>query len=216
MKTNWIARLGVLALVLTLITTSLVSGTFAKYTTAASGTDTVRVAKFDVAVTDGATPFTTATPIDIFKTVGDTGVFSDDIIAPGTTGDFDIVISNKSEVKVSATLAFAETNPNDVPIYYVYNTQRYSSVLTGTYTGDNNGSYKTLDALATDMTGSPIVMDATNGTTPVTETLALDWFWAFESAGTGQSDPEDTALGTATERPEVTLDITVTATQLDV
>ncbi|MDD4565910.1 MAG: hypothetical protein PHE79_10620, partial [Eubacteriales bacterium] len=71
MKKNWIARIGFLALVLTLVTASLVSGTFAKYTTAVSGKDTVRVAKFDVAVGDGATTFTTGTAIDIFTMAAD-------------------------------------------------------------------------------------------------------------------------------------------------
>ena len=215
MKKNWIARIGFLALVLTLVTASLVSGTFAKYTTAVSGKDTVRVAKFDVAVGDGATTFTTGTAIDIFTMAADTGVAEiEGIIAPGTTGDFGIEIENKSEVKVSAALAFEETNTNNVPIYYVYNTQRYSSVLTGTYTGDNNGTYKTLAGLAADMVATPIKLDVSGGTVDEA-TLALDWYWAFNTAGTGQTDVSDTTLGKAATAPEVTLNITVTATQLD-
>lgn len=216
MKTNLIARLGFLALVLTLITTSLVSGTFAKYTKEVKGTDTVRAAKFEFDVKQGSTTFdTTGAAIDIFGIAADSGVTTSPagIIAPGTTGDFDIEITNKSEVDVNAVLTFSETNSDNIPIYYVYNTQRYSSVLTGSYTGDNNGTYEALTELANDM--SSVTLEATDGITPTTQLINLDWFWAFNSAGTGQSDTSDTAIGMAGTLPEVTLDITCTVTQVD-
>ena len=53
MKKNRILKLGLLALTLTLVTASLVSGTFAKYITTASGTGAVSVAKWHATVSDG-------------------------------------------------------------------------------------------------------------------------------------------------------------------
>ncbi|MDD4565831.1 MAG: hypothetical protein PHE79_10205, partial [Eubacteriales bacterium] len=196
-----------------------VSGTFAKYTTAVSGKDTVRVAKFDVAVGDGATTFTTGTAIDIFTMAADTGVSSvtadgKKIIAPGTTGDFTIEIENKSEVAVGIDLTLSETNAGNVPIYYVYDGKRYSSKLTGAYTGDDAGSYANLAALEAAIATDLEIPATANGVAAAPYEAELDWFWAFESAGAGQTDVSDTTLGTA-GTAEVTLTITVTATQLD-
>lgn len=218
MKKNWAARLVVLVAVLTLITASLVSGTFAKYTTEVSGTDTVRVAKFAFDISEGSTEInTTGTAIDIFTMAADSGVTTSPagIIAPGTTGDFAIDLSNTSEVDVDVVFTLTETNSSNVPVYYLYGTQRYSEVLTGSYTGDNNGSYQTLAQLATAMQAAAAgLSEATDGVTPSELTYNLTWVWAFESAGTGQSDAADTALGLA-GTPEVTLEITITATQSD-
>ena len=50
-KKNWTMRAAVLMLVLVLITSCFVGGTFAKYVTSGSGTDSARVAKFGVTVT---------------------------------------------------------------------------------------------------------------------------------------------------------------------
>ena len=61
MKKNLAARLGVLALVLTLVTSSLVSGTYSKYVSTSTGSDTARVAKFAFNLTDGTNNIPTAT-----------------------------------------------------------------------------------------------------------------------------------------------------------
>ena len=49
-KKNWTLRAAVLMLALVLITSCFVGGTFAKYVTSGSGTDSARVAKFGVTV----------------------------------------------------------------------------------------------------------------------------------------------------------------------
>lgn len=219
MTKNWTARLVVLVAVMTLITASLVSGTFAKYTTEVSGTDTVRVAKFAFDVSEGSTDMnTTGTAIDIFSMAPDDGVTTSPagIIAPGTTGSFALDLSNTSEVDVDVAFTLTETNPSDVPVYYLYNTQRYSDVLTGAYTGDNAGTYQTIAQLATAMEAAAAgLSEATDGVTASELTYALTWVWAFDSAGSGQSDEADTALGLA-GTPEITLEITCTATQADI
>ena len=48
MKKNKVMRFASLLLIATLLTTSVISGTFAKYTTSDSAQDTARVAKFGV------------------------------------------------------------------------------------------------------------------------------------------------------------------------
>ena len=51
MKKNILMRIGSTALVLTMITSYIISGTYAKYITSDSASDTARVAKFGVVVT---------------------------------------------------------------------------------------------------------------------------------------------------------------------
>lgn len=50
MEKNRMMRLASALLILTLLTTCMISGTFAKYTTQATGEDTARVAKWGVTV----------------------------------------------------------------------------------------------------------------------------------------------------------------------
>ncbi len=217
-KSGLSMKLAAITLVMTMITASLVSGTYSKYTQQVTATDTVRVAKFafNLKDTGGAhvlTQSSSSGAIDIFKHT-DAGVYgsgSTKIIAPGTTGTLNFTVENLSEVKVGATFVLTETNDSNIPIYYTLgsNPQRYSAKLTGTYSG---GTYASLSALQSAMAIASI--NASDGTTPVTNTVDLKWTWAFDSAGTGQTDSADTALGiggTAT----VTLAIQTTVTQLD-
>ncbi len=218
-KSSLSMKLAALTLVMTLITASLVSGTYSKYTQQVTASDTVRVAKFAFNLKDGSgghtlTQSSNSGAIDIFKH-SDAGVYgsgSTKIIAPGTTGTLSFTVENLSEVKVEAAFVLTETNSGNIPIYYTLGTgtQRYSAKLTGSY--DGGGTYASLSALQDAMKIASI--NASDGTTPVTNTVDLKWAWAFDSAGAAQTDDSDTALGiggTAT----VTLAIQTTVTQLD-
>ena len=104
MKKNKILRLGLLALALTLVTASLVSGTFAKYVTQATGTGTVTVAQWEATLTQGTTTLgsassTESVTFDLFHNGNDTGVSADTLIAPGTSGTFSFSYkTNNSQV----------------------------------------------------------------------------------------------------------------------
>lgn len=134
-KSRVLMSLGTSVLVLSLITSSLVGGTFAKYTSTVAGNDTARVAKFDFDVKSGTDALTkTGTTINLFATVNDTGVFAgadgknvntEKLVAPGVEGSFGLVVTNRSEVAVKANLTITETaangtDPNTVPIIYAY------------------------------------------------------------------------------------------------
>lgn len=134
-KSRVLMSLGTSVLVLSLITSSLVGGTFAKYTSTVAGNDTARVAKFDFDVKSGTDALTkTGTAIDLFATVNDTGVFAgadgknvntEKLVAPGVEGSFGLIVTNRSEVAVKANLTITETaangtDPNIVPIIYAY------------------------------------------------------------------------------------------------
>lgn len=221
-RKNVALKLGGLVLIMALITTSLVCGTYSKFTKQVSGSDMARIAKFAFDLKDGTNTLTEQTvngSYNIFNYT-DTGVFANGVnstkyIAPGTTGVLNLELDNLSEVKVAATFALTETNSSSIPVYYTYGngTQRYSSVLTGTYTG---GTYKTLADLSTDMAAVGSSIAASDGSTPQKANYAIHWAWSFDSAGGQQTDSGDTALGVSYTSPaSISLAIATTVTQQD-
>jgi len=222
-KDLWVKLAG-LAIVLTLISSSLVSVTYAKYVKQVTGTDSVRVAKFAFKVKEGAVELTegstASATFDIFSMTEDTGVYnngsSGTFIAPGTTGDFTISLENLSEVDVTAAFALTETNASSVPVYYTIDgsTQRYSGVLNDD-TYDTNKTYQSMAEFAAALGTATGTLEATDGSASTSIDVKVYWTWAFESAGTHQTDTGDTALGVAAVAPTVELDVEVTVTQAD-
>lgn len=217
MKKNKIMRLASALLVLTLLTTCAISGTFAKYTTSTSGTDSARVAYwgFDQAA---------STTIDLFDATY-TNVQSstnDNVIAPGT--------------EKTATFGFGYTSNADKNIAApeVAYTLKVDATVTGTTTDlDANPSFKwTLKKGNAAETEYNTVADLTNaikalsgdesgtkqypaGALPANfasanDTYTIGWRWAFEG-----NDAGDTAMGNAATLENVKLTITITATQVD-
>lgn len=107
---NWVMRLAGLAFVLTLVTSSLVAGTYAKYTGTFKGVGEARVAKFAVSFngTDSGDSWKDEQTLDIFAYTADdinVGDEEERIIAPGAHGTFAIEVKNHSEVSVNVTMA---------------------------------------------------------------------------------------------------------------
>ena len=197
MRKNRMMRLASVLLILTLLTTSVISGTFAKYTSTASGSDTARVAKwsFKVGGTDIAT--TNTITFNLFSTINEEDTTTDEtdvkdgkIIAPGTGGSFGVVLTNASEV--NATYAVACTaDEKTVPLQWSVDGVNWVN-----------------DIAALDISATAINMGATAN-------VSLYWKWAFnDETVTGKNDTIDTELGkVGTAEPTVTL--TITATQVD-
>lgn len=178
-----------------LLMTCVISGTLAKYTSAATGTASATVAKWSVEFsgTDIATNDNVA--FSLFDTVkeADGTTAEADVaagkIAPGTGGSFDLKIENKSEVNATYSVALTETNNSNVPIEY---------------SADNGTSWKALSDL--NVTDKAIAIGAS-------ETIKIQWRWVFEKNEAGNTT--DTALGTATTAPTVGIAADFTATQVD-
>lgn len=100
MKKNKMMRLASAMMVLTLMSTSVISGTFAKYVTSDSATDTARVAKWGVTVTQTGDKevFSTVYDDNSNPTVAST---VDKLVAPGTKNDTGLTftINGTPEVK---------------------------------------------------------------------------------------------------------------------
>ena len=108
MKRNRWMRAGGLLVVLTLITSCFVGGTFAKYVTENEGMDTARVAKWGVEVTVTGDGFKTSYGKDYAESnvEGNTVISStgEKVVAPGTKGTFGgVKITGKPEVAVKIT-----------------------------------------------------------------------------------------------------------------
>lgn len=125
MKKNRMMRLASILLVCVLMTTSVISGTFAKYVTTDSATDTARVAKWGVAVsingnlfgTDYADVSVTDKSDSIVAT--STNVSSSNstnIVAPGTKNDvgLKIALTGKPEVAYTISANNAEITAEEI------------------------------------------------------------------------------------------------------
>ena len=105
MKKNKMMRLASAMMVMTLMTTSVISGTFAKYVTSDSASDTARVAKWGITVQAGGNLFgkyyLETTDDSIAASSDNVASFNEDnVVAPGTKNDdgFTISINGKPEV----------------------------------------------------------------------------------------------------------------------
>ncbi|MBR5253274.1 MAG: hypothetical protein IKV39_05305 [Clostridia bacterium] len=228
MKKNKMMRLAAILLVGVLFTTSVIGGTFAKYVTTESGSDTARVAKFGVTVeADSFTMFKT----DYEKTdtsatlIGTNSVSSSDgdkLLAPGTSGSFGtIAITGTPEVAVDvAIVATVEVLGNWIidgdfycPIVVTVGTEEISG-LDFTSAGDFAAAIKA------EIDGKSKQYDPKTdlGTIYNNTNLDLAWAWAFEgAAGSKQTDELDTKLGDRAVAEDLTISIgvAITVTQID-
>ena len=193
MKKNRMMRLAAFLLVCVLLTTSVISGTYAKYTSTATASDTAKVAKWDI-VLNGKS-ITESFTFDLFKTIVDTvdgntdaQVAAGKIIAPGTKGSFTIELQNKSEVTAEYVIDYTVTNTANIPVEF--------SV-------DGN----TWGALADVATPVTLQMGATTATT-----IPVQWRWVFTTGTEG--DAVDTALGLAGSA-ELKVEAKITVNQVD-
>ena len=203
LKTNKAMRLGSVMLVLALLTTCAISGTFAKYTTETSASDTARVAKWGIGESSLAIN-------DLFKSAYDSTVKSTtDVIAPGT--------SNSTTFKITADAAAAP----EVDYTFTVNT-------TGSTCDDdikNNPNIKWSFDTATDLTWDQLMtkiaaLSSTetvkagnfpNGADSAEHTIG--WEWAFSTSD--DQDTADTAMGNKTNLDNVKIVINFAATQVD-
>ena len=132
MKKNHMMRIASVLLVVILLTTCAISATFAKYTATGSGKDTASVAKWEVKFGDDKLAADTM-KFNLFDTITNTnptaGVaksVADNVIAPGTKGEFTVALSNASEVAAKYTVAF--DTPDNTPLVFTV----VDAELTGT------------------------------------------------------------------------------------
>ncbi|MBR6689456.1 MAG: hypothetical protein IKL68_05520 [Clostridia bacterium] len=188
MKQKTLIKLMSIVVLAIMTTTILVSGTYAKYTTVASGINSTVVAKWSFMV--GEQDITVLGSedelvFDLFNTASikdsDGGVENDveaGVIAPGTTGSFEFVLKNTSDVTAKYDIKLTSNNEN-IPIEY--------SIDGATWTSN----------LAELVMSEEIIIGGTKN-------VMVQWKWPF-------NDETDASLS------QQTLEVTakITATQVD-
>ncbi len=191
MKKNKMLRIATALLVAVILTTCVISGTFAKYTSEKTVEASARVASWNFTVNDKNIAKETF-QFDLFKTVNDedgsaeneVAKTEESIIAPGTSGKFALKLKNASEVAAEYTVEFTVTKSDEtLPIQF--------SVDGNTWTND-----------LADVTATSLAMNAE-------AEITVQWKWAFEG-----NDTTDTALGSE-GTASVTVSAKVTATQVN-
>lgn len=198
MKKNKIFTLGLAIAFVFVLSLTLVSGTFAKYTSTVTGKDSAAVAKWafqygnnEGALTDIDLVSTKEISFNLFDTILDTnGDTETDVaankIAPGTKGSFQFVVKNTSEVNATFDLTLKVTGAQ-VPFEYTIQVDEGSASEAST----------TVPSLTT---------QTIDRNTSVTVTIT--WEWPFDG-----NDTADTTLGLAASTVEV--NATIVFVQVD-
>ena len=197
MEKNKTMKMILITLLIAMITLVLVSGTYAKYTSSASGSDTVRVAKWSFNVGENDIVAKDTFTFDLFKTITDTdgktetdvvSANADKVIAPGTSGSFDLVLENKSETSAKYGITYTVTNTASIPVQFSVNGKDWTDNLANAVESDTDTK-----------------LAANNGT----KTITIQWKWAYD--GDDTTDVNLGKVGTA----KLIVQADVTATQID-
>lgn len=221
MEKNRMMRLASALLVLTLLTTCMISGTFAKYTTQATGNDSARVAKWGVTVSTHtdlfAISYTNTNDNSGTVTVKSEG--ADKLVAPGTTGT-GLGVTSEGTPEVSYEMKIKLDTTAKMPsLKYtpIGGTEAsYEPVKFNVYNGDtklNITDPLTLDELKDLFNGTKVIykydVDTkkyyvdSNGDGTIDSTssdtcpnIKIKWEWAYEDATDNTLyDELDTILG---------------------
>lgn len=234
MKRSKLPKIAALLLVLTLVTATFVSGTFAKYVTEGEGNDSARVAKWGVTVEVTGDGFKTEYGKDDPEATitGSTVISSneDKVVAPGTTGTFGgIKISGKPEVAVkigtTATVDLSGWNVGEggafyCPLVFTIGNETINGLDYSAKTAGGEGSFEDAIKTAIQNATTKEVSAGTNLST-VGNDITYSWSWPFEGAKGGaakQSDELDTRLGNNAANgnaPTISITVTTTVTQID-
>ena len=211
-ETNKAMRFGAVMLVLALLTTCAISGTFAKYTTSSSGTDSARVAKWGIGTSSIVLDDLFQKTYDVDAASGSETVKSDvDVIAPGTTNSvtFNITADGSTAPEVDYTFKVTTEGSSCADdIKNNTNIKWYLDDTTTALTWD-----KLMEKIAT--LGSNATIKAGNfpGTAGTAATHTIKWEWVFNTADA--ADVADTKMGNATTLANTTIKINFVATQVD-
>lgn len=221
MKKNKMMRLAAILLVCVLMTTSVISGTFAKYTTSVSSQDSARVANwgFERSNSMDLTDLFVSSYQNVHAKDNGDGTY-DDVIAPGTEGETSFQFKYDGEngtkgpevaytftVKVEASCDDAILN--NANIQWKLDDNAWGTwadmidditALSGSASGTQQYAPNTLPAAFTD----------------ADETHTIYWQWIFDEEAGGEAlDVMDTDMGNDSDLADCSIKITITATQVD-
>ena len=223
MKKNKMMRLASTLLVLTLLTTCAISGTFAKYVTKSEGSDSARVAKWGFEATNSSVVLD-----NLFASAYDSTVKSTtDVIAPGTKNQvsfsfaYDTTSNNVATPEVAYTFEVSTTGSTcDQSIQdntsIVWSLDGALASADGKTAGSWDALLAAIEALDGNKTNNQYDANTLpesfyGSTTEGAKTHTVGWEWKFDN----NNDTTDTTMGNADSLAKVELHISITATQVD-
>lgn len=227
MKKNTMMRLASFLLVAVLMSSSVISGTFAKYVTAGSAKDSARVAAFGVVInTVSESDFAKSyAKHDSTYNISEITVNANDkVVAPGTSsadvnGDVTFSITGTPEVAVELKFEVVATSEVKLDKEKAYNDYTTADDDSDTFTLTEE-YYPVKFTLKKSGEDTPLVANGTlaevaaalNGqnrkyapNTTLDRTYTLTWAWAFNG-----NDQADTYLGMNPQTLGYTLNVSVT------
>ena len=240
MKKNTMMRLASGLLVAVLLTTCAISGTFAKYVTSDSSTDSARVAMWGVSVVASGDDLFNTQYTDTTNGLTVVSSDTDNVVAPGTSNDeFDadglkFTIKGTPEVAVKITYDFTVTNDiflgkgtynddttgDDTAPDYSFAEDYYPVVFTLTKDGTEvkTGNLTDIKEYFDDLTAASTKINANE---TLNATYVLTWAWEFGDPANNQKDTTlgNLAAGTTTTTNAYDLDLkyelAITVEQVD-
>lgn len=223
MKKTKLMRAALLLLVLTLITSCFVGGTFAKYVTDGKSTDSARVAKWGVTVAATSDSAFANTYSNDSNSV--TVKASEKVVAPGTKGNMvGMTITGTPEVAVRVNYVAdfkVEGWTVDGKFYCPLHIKVGGIWYDGTGYDSADAFARDVSKAISDLSGNYDAGTNLNGANVTVPSVS--WEWPYENTGTStdpgvknpQTNKNDTALGNMAKAPTVSLTITTTVTQID-
>lgn len=236
MRKNKMMRIASVLLVAVLLSTSVISGTFAKYTTSSTGSDTARVAYWgwDAPATIDIDMFDANYENNAVLSSGEVDGFTN-VIAPGTskttTFAFGYTNYNKNNGVIGAPEVAYQFTVNPT-IEGDYDSLDENENFYWTLKKGENGQVETFGEVADLLARVKRLSGDDSGTktyaagqlptafTSADEVYYIGWVWAFETETDAEQDADDTKLGNALTNNDgvlenVTFSITITATQVE-
>ncbi|MBR5558830.1 MAG: hypothetical protein IKU72_01120 [Oscillospiraceae bacterium] len=235
MKKNRMMRAASVLLIAVMLTTSVISGTFAKYTTSGTATDTARVAKWGVTITETTDSklFSDAYAFHDASSPSANSVLSqttDLVVAPGTdkAESTNFTIAGQPEVSVHVGYEGVVNLEN-----WVVGGNYYCPLVVTVGTTTLSGlDYTDADDFESDIEAAIAAVSENYGVgtdlSAASDDLSISWSWPFEGS-TGiihatnvQDNAKDTALGNAGTDVDpsgtpatINVAVTCTVTQID-
>ena len=209
-KTKFLILIGILELLIVIIVITF-EGTYAKYITSGKGSDSARVARWNINTTNNIKDLFASSYTNVIDGTEEQGV-----IAPGTSGTYFFTISG--DVETSYTLSIVASGTDDVNgAIKEYNPIKYSFTKPNTGNDKDKKPTITIDGMTFEELKKAI-NDIDDGS-QIHEAGVLNGDiytigWKWEADGDNE---KDTLLGNlvSTENKTINLSVNITATQVN-
>ena len=228
---NKMMKIATCLMVAVLLTTSIISGTYAKYVTGNSGSDGARVAKWGVKINTTTSGLFSHSYANTEKVNGaaagttvsvtSSGSDSDYVVAPGTSGSTKITLSGTPEVAVDLKFNMNIESDVIVPVRTQLSDEKilFESYKPIQYTLTNKSGEELAKGSLEDVKAAFNGLSTQHGpNTNLYETYTLSWSWPIDGDSLADTYLGNVAAGLITDentKTAIKFNYTVTVSQID-